>query len=49
VISCHFLKSLNLPAEVGKNVPRIGFVNKMDRAGADFLRVCEQIKIFTVF
>ena len=27
------------------NVPRIGFVNKMDRAGADFLRVCEQIKI----
>ena len=27
------------------NVPRIGFVNKMDRAGADFLRVCDQIKI----
>ncbi|CAC9456714.1 Translation elongation factor G [uncultured Gammaproteobacteria bacterium] len=27
------------------NVPRIGFVNKMDRAGADFLRVCEQIKV----
>lgn len=27
------------------NVPRIGFVNKMDRAGADFLRVCEQIKM----
>ena len=26
------------------NVPRIGFVNKMDRAGADFLRVCDQIK-----
>lgn len=26
------------------NVPRIGFVNKMDRAGADFLRVCKQIK-----
>ncbi|KAA0445831.1 MAG: elongation factor G [Candidatus Thioglobus sp.] len=26
------------------NVPRIGFVNKMDRAGANFLRVCEQIK-----
>ncbi|MBT6328009.1 MAG: elongation factor G [Candidatus Thioglobus sp.] len=26
------------------NVPRIGFVNKMDRAGADFLRVCEQVK-----
>ncbi|MBL6969307.1 MAG: elongation factor G [Gammaproteobacteria bacterium] len=25
-------------------VPRIGFVNKMDRAGADFLRVVEQIK-----
>ena len=25
-------------------VPRIGFVNKMDRAGADFLRVCEQVK-----
>ena len=26
------------------NVPRIGFVNKMDRSGADFIRVCEQIK-----
>ena len=26
------------------NVPRIGFVNKMDRAGADFLRVVDQIK-----
>ena len=26
------------------NVPRIVFVNKMDRAGADFLRVVEQIK-----
>ena len=26
------------------NVPRIGFVNKMDRSGADFLRVCEQVK-----
>ena len=26
------------------NVPRVGFVNKMDRAGADFLRVCEQIR-----
>ena len=26
------------------NVPRIGFVNKMDRAGADFLRVCSQVK-----
>lgn len=25
-------------------VPRIGFVNKMDRAGADFLRVVKQIK-----
>ena len=25
-------------------VPRIGFVNKMDRAGANFLRVVEQIK-----
>ena len=25
-------------------VPRIGFVNKMDRTGADFLRVVEQIK-----
>lgn len=25
-------------------VPRIGFVNKMDRAGADFLRVIKQIK-----
>lgn len=26
------------------HVPRIGFVNKMDRMGADFLRVVEQIK-----
>ncbi len=26
------------------HVPRIGFVNKMDRAGANFLRVVEQIK-----
>ncbi len=26
------------------NVPRLAFVNKMDRAGADFLRVAEQIK-----
>ncbi|AMG30362.1 elongation factor G [Grimontia hollisae] len=26
-------------------VPRIVFVNKMDRAGADFLRVVEQIKV----
>ena len=26
------------------NVPRIGFVNKMDRSGADFLRVCEEVK-----
>jgi elongation factor G len=26
------------------NVPRIGFVNKMDRAGADFLRAVEQVK-----
>ncbi|TNF95956.1 MAG: elongation factor G, partial [Gammaproteobacteria bacterium] len=26
------------------NVPRMGFVNKMDRAGADFLRVVEQVK-----
>jgi len=26
------------------NVPRIAFVNKMDRAGADFLRVVEQIR-----
>jgi elongation factor G len=25
-------------------VPRIGFVNKMDRAGADFLGVCKQVK-----
>jgi len=25
-------------------VPRLGFVNKMDRAGADFLRVVEQVK-----
>ncbi|MCC7301657.1 MAG: elongation factor G [Bacteroidia bacterium] len=26
------------------NVTRIGFVNKMDRAGADFLNVCNQVK-----
>jgi len=26
------------------NVPRIGFVNKMDRQGADFLNVCSQVK-----
>ncbi len=26
------------------NVPRIGFVNKMDRQGADFLGVCRQVK-----
>jgi len=26
------------------NVPRIGFVNKMDRQGADFLNVCRQTK-----
>jgi len=26
------------------NVPRIGFVNKMDRQGADFLMVVEQVK-----
>jgi elongation factor G len=26
------------------HVPRIGFVNKMDRAGANFLRVVEQVK-----
>ncbi|GAC1425187.1 MAG: elongation factor G [Flavisolibacter sp.] len=25
-------------------VPRIGFVNKMDRAGADFLMVCNQVR-----
>ncbi|MCA0931009.1 elongation factor G [Lutimonas saemankumensis] len=25
-------------------VPRIGFVNKMDRQGSDFLRVCTQVK-----
>ncbi len=25
-------------------VPRLGFVNKMDRAGANFLRVVEQIR-----
>ena len=25
-------------------VPRIGFVNKMDRQGADFLKVCKQVK-----
>ena len=26
------------------NVARVGFVNKMDRAGADFLNVCKQVK-----
>ena len=26
------------------NVPRIGFVNKMDRSGADFFAVIEQMK-----
>jgi elongation factor G len=26
------------------NVPRIGFVNKMDRQGADFINVCKQVK-----
>ena len=26
------------------NVPRIGFVNKMDRQGANFLNVCHQVK-----
>jgi len=26
------------------NVPRIGFVNKMDRQGADFLKVCQQVR-----
>lgn len=26
------------------NVPRIGFVNKMDRQGADFLGVCQQVR-----
>jgi elongation factor G len=26
------------------NVPRIGFVNKMDRSGADFLKVCMQVR-----
>jgi len=26
------------------NVPRIGFVNKMDRSGSDFLNVCKQVK-----
>jgi elongation factor G len=26
------------------NVPRIGFVNKMDRQGADFFNVCGQVK-----
>src|SRR5690554_5838301 len=26
------------------NVPRIGFVNKMDRSGADFLKVCQQVR-----
>ena len=26
------------------NVPRIGFVNKMDRQGANFLNVCKQVK-----
>lgn len=26
------------------NVARIGFVNKMDRSGSDFLKVCKQVK-----
>jgi len=26
------------------NVPRIGFVNKMDRQGADFIKVCGQVR-----
>ena len=26
------------------NVSRIGFVNKMDRDGANFLKVCSQVK-----
>ncbi len=26
------------------NVPRLGFVNKMDRAGADFLNVVKQVR-----
>ena len=26
------------------SVPRIGFVNKMDRQGADFFEVCRQVK-----
>ena len=26
------------------NVPRLGFVNKMDRSGADFLNACRQVK-----
>jgi elongation factor G len=26
------------------NVPRIGFVNKMDRQGSDFMMVCKQVK-----
>ncbi len=26
------------------NVARLGFVNKMDRSGADFLKVCKQVK-----
>jgi len=26
------------------NVPRLGFVNKMDRTGADFIRVVEQVR-----
>ena len=26
------------------NVPRIGFVNKMDRSGADFFEVVRQVK-----
>jgi elongation factor G len=25
-------------------VPRIGFVNKMDRQGSDFLMVCQQVR-----
>ena len=28
----------------GYNVTRLGFVNKMDRQGADFLNVCKQVR-----
>ena len=38
--------NLKLTGDLADNykVPRIGFVNKMDRQGSDFLGVCQQVK-----